>query len=88
MTQATLAYLNRASTKLTPVADPRVELWQAELHRYCPLIERIIWQTEYRVFFGEATAAGDKIVSRFEPQGQSRRRIGHELNSITGRSGF
>jgi IS5 family transposase len=67
LTRATLAYLDRASTKLATVADPRVEPWQAELHHYRPLIERIVWQTERRVFFGEAVAAGDKIVSLFEP---------------------
>ena len=39
----------------------------AELHHYRPLIERIVWQTEHRVFFGEAVAAGDKIVRLFEP---------------------
>ena len=51
--RATLTYLDQASTKLAAVADPRVEPWQAELHHYRPLIERIIWQTERRVFFGE-----------------------------------
>ena len=56
VTRATLAYLDQASTKLTAVADPRVEPRRAELRHYRPLIERIIWQTERRVFFGEAVA--------------------------------
>jgi IS5 family transposase len=37
LTRATLAYLDQTSTKLAAVADPRVEPWQAELHRYHPL---------------------------------------------------
>ncbi len=54
-----------------------------------PSIERIIWQTERRVFFGEAIAAGDKIVSLFEPHADiivKRSRdveYGHKLNLIT-----
>ena len=50
LTRATLAYLDQTSTRLAAVADPRVQPWQAELRRYHPLIERIIWQTERRVF--------------------------------------
>ena len=94
LTRATLAYLDQASTKLAAVADPRVEPWQAELHHYRPLIERIIWQTERRVFFGEAVAAGDKIVSLFEPhadvivKGSRDAEYGHKLNLIAGRSGL
>jgi IS5 family transposase len=94
VTRATLVYLDQAATKLTAVADPRVEPWQAELHHYRPLIERIIWQTERRVFFGEAIAAGDKIVSLFEPhadiivKGSRDVEYGHKLNLITGRSGL
>ena len=54
-----------------------------------PSIERIIWQTERRVFFGEAIAAGDKIVSLFEPhadiivKGSRDVEYGHKLNLIT-----
>jgi len=94
LTRATLAYLDQTSTRLAAVADPRVEPWQAELRRYQPLIERIIWQTERRVFFGEAVAADDKIVSLFEPhagiivKGSRDAAYGHKLNLITGRSGL
>ena len=76
------------------MAESRVEPWQAELRRYHPLIERIIWQTERRVFFGEAVAADDKIVSLFEPhadiivKGSRDAAYGHKLNLITGRSGL
>ena len=94
LTRATLAYLDQASTKLAAVADPRVEPWRAERHHYRPLIERIIWQTERRVFFGETVAAGDKIVSLFEPRadiivkGSRDVEYGHKLNLMTGRSGL
>jgi transposase, IS5 family len=94
LTRATLTYLDQASTKLAAVADPRVEPWQAELNHYRPLIERIIWQTKRRVFFGEAVAAGDKIVSLFEPhadiivKGSRDVEYGHKLNLTTGRSGL
>src|SRR5208337_1280317 len=94
LTRATLAYLDQASTKLATVADPRVVPWQAERYHYRPLIERIIWQTERRVVFGEAVAAGDKIVSLFEPhadiivKGSRDVEYGHKLNLITGRSGL
>ena len=75
LTRATLAYLDQASTKLTAVADPRVEPWQAELHHYRPLIERIIW----RLFEPHA----DIIV-----KGSRDVEYGHKLNLITGRSGL
>jgi hypothetical protein len=49
-------------------ADPiAAALWQAEFGRYRPLIERIVEQTERRVFQGETVAASEKIVSLFEP---------------------
>ncbi len=93
--RATLAYLEQAAPQLWQVPDPMtVALWQAEFHHYRPLIERIIWQTERRVLHGEAVAAGDKIVSLFEPhadiivKGSRDVDYGHKLNLTTGRSGL
>ena len=75
--------------------DPlAVTLWQGEFRHYRPLIERIIWQAERRVLCGEAVAAGDKIVSLFEPhadiivKGSRDVEYGHKLNLTTGRSGL
>ncbi len=53
--------MSRASA---PIA---ATLWQAGFRHYRPLIERIIGQTERRVFHGEAVPASEKIVSLFEP---------------------
>jgi IS5 family transposase len=95
VTRATLAYLDQAATQLWQVPDPTgVALWQGEFHHYRPLIERIIWQTERRVLCGEQVAAGDKIVSLFEPhadiivKGSRDVEYGHKLNLTTGRSGL
>ena len=95
ITRATLAYLDQAATQLWQVPDPMaVALWQGEFHHYRPLIERIIWQTERRVLCGEQVAAGDKIVSLFEPhadiivKGSRDVEYGHKLNLTTGRSGL
>jgi IS5 family transposase len=93
--RASLAYLEQAATQLWQVPDPlTVALWQAELSHYRPLVERIIWQTERRVLCGEQVAAGDKIVSLFEPhadiivKGSRDVEYGHKLNLTTGRSGL
>jgi transposase, IS5 family len=94
LTRATLAYVDQAAMQLRPVPDPMVALWQAEFRYYRPLIERIIAQTERRVIHGEAVAAGDKIVSLFEPhadiiiKGSRDIEYGHKLNLTTGRSGL
>jgi IS5 family transposase len=92
---ATLAYLEQAAALLWQVPDPlAVTLWQGEFSHYRPLIERIIWQAERRVLCGEAVAAGDKIVSLFEPhadiivKGSRDVEYGHKLNLTTGRSGL
>jgi IS5 family transposase len=94
-TRATLAYLDQAAPLLRQVPDPlAVTLWQGEFSHYRPLIERIIWQAERRVICGEAVAAGDKIVSLFEPhadiivKGSRNVEYGHKLNLTTGRSGM
>jgi len=93
--RASLTYLDQAATQLWQVPDPMaVALWQTELNQYRPLVERIIWQTERRVLCGEQVAAGDKIVSLFEPhadiivKGSRDVEYGHKLNLTTGRSGL
>lgn len=40
---------------------------RAEIARYIPLVERVIRQTERRVFAGESVPATEKLVSLFEP---------------------
>jgi len=93
-TRATLAYLHQAAAQLVTPANLAVELWQAKVRHHQPLIERIIAQTERRVLAGEPVAAGDKLVSLFEPHAdiivKGRREVeyGHKLNLTTGRSGL
>jgi transposase, IS5 family len=93
ITQATLAYLHHAAMQLAGAAGLAVELWQAKVRHYQPLIERIIAQTERRVLAGEPVPASDKLVSLFEPHADIIRKgsevaYGHKLNLTTGRSGL
>lgn len=94
ITRDTLAYLRQAAAKLAVAVNPRVELWQAKLCHYRPLIEQIIAQTEQRVLAGEPVPAGEKLVSLFEPhadiivKGSRDVAYGHKLNLTTGRSGM
>jgi transposase, IS5 family len=93
--RATLAYADQAAMQLWQAPDPiAAALWQAEFGHYRPLIERIVGQTERRVFQGETVAAAEKIVSLFEPhtdiivKGGREVEYGHKLNLTTGRSGL
>ena len=94
VTHAMLDYLRQAAARLAPAKDLAVELWQAVVSHFQPLIERIVAQAERRVLAGEAVPAADKLVSLFEPHADiivKRRRdvqYGHKLNLTTGRSGL
>jgi len=80
LTRATLAYADQAAAQLWQAPDPMtVALWQAEFRHYCPLIERIIAQTERRVLRGETVAANEKIVSLFEPHADIIAKGGREV---------
>ena len=89
-----MAHLHQAAAQLVKTADLAVELWQAKVRHYQPLIERIIAQTERRVLAGEPVAAGEKLVSLFEPhadiivKGSRDVDYGHKLNLTTGQSGL
>ncbi len=93
-TRITLAYVHQAAAPLATMTGLAVALWQAKVRHYEPLIERIIAQTERRVLAGESVAAGDKLVSLFEPhadiivKGSREVEYGHKLNLTTGRSGL
>ena len=93
ITRATLAYLRSVATQLAP-RNPGVELWQAEILHYQPLVEQIIAQSERRVLAGEPVPARDKLVSLFEPhadiiiKGSRDVDYGHKLNLTTGKSGL
>lgn len=96
VTQNTLGYVEQASIRLS---DPRIDplertLWQTQFEHYKPLIERVIDQTERRVFQAESVPAAQKIVSIFEDhtdiivKGRRDVQYGHKLNLSTGRSGL
>lgn len=92
ITRATLAHLQQAAARLAVATTPFVELWQAQVCHYRPLIERIITQSERRVLAGEPVPASEKLVSLFEPhadiivKGSRDTEYGHKLNLTTGRS--
>jgi transposase, IS5 family len=91
---ATLAYLKQATERLAVANNPLIELWQAEVRHYRPLIERVIKQSERRVLAGEQVSAGEKLFSLFEPhadiivKGSRDAEYGHKLNLATGKSGM
>jgi IS5 family transposase len=93
-TRITLAHVHQAAAQLATMTGLAVELWQAKVRHYQPLIEQIIAQTERRVLAGEPVPAGDKLVSLFEPhadiivKGSREVAYGHKLNLTTGRSGL
>ena len=74
------------------VSDPWAESWCTETRSYLDLIERVVRQTERRVFDGETVPAAEKVVSLFEPhadiivKGGRRTHYGHKINLSTGRS--
>jgi len=47
---ATLAYLKQASERLAVASTPSIALWQLQVCHYRPLVERIIQQSERRVW--------------------------------------
>jgi transposase, IS5 family len=92
--RSTLAYLRDAAARLSGSTNPAVALWRAKVRRFELLVEKVIAQSERRVFHGEAVPAQDKLVSLFETHADiivKRRRTvhyGHKLNLTTGRSGL
>jgi IS5 family transposase len=91
-TQATIASVRRVKDQLTSSIEG--EVWCREVEHYLPLIERVIDQTQRRVFAGMSVPSSEKLVSLFEPHAdiivKSRRDVqyGHKLNIATGKSGM
>jgi len=96
VTRTTLGYVQAAQWRLgtSGVGGLELEGWVAQVSDYKPLIERVIEQTERRVFAGETVAAREKVVSLFEShsdiikKGHRETRYGHKLNLSSGRSGL
>jgi IS5 family transposase len=96
VTEYTLRYVEQACIRLHDARIDPLErtAWQAQLDHYKPLIERVIDQTERRVFKGEQVPAAQKVVSIFEEhtdiivKGRRDVQYGHKINLSTGRSGL
>ena len=65
--RASRAELQAAAAGLAELTGTTTERWRAEVEHYLPLIARIIAQSERRMLKGEVVAAGEKLVSLFEP---------------------
>ena len=96
VTRRTLGYLEAVDRTLAGCAVPTVALWgwRAEVAHYRALIERVIDQSERRVFHGETVPAPQKVVSLFEEhtdiivKGNREVQYGHKLNLSSGKSGL
>ncbi len=96
VTRASLACIDPVYQALAASAvDPtHCALWLAEVNHYRSLIERVIDQTERRIFWGEKVPAQDKLFSLFEEhtdiivKGSRDIQCGHKLNLMTGQSGL
>jgi len=93
-TRASRAELQAMAEGLADNTEPAVVRWRAEVDHYLPLIERVISQTQRRVFDGQTVPAGEKLVSLFEPhadiivKGGRQVQYGHKLNLTSGKSGL
>ncbi len=89
-----LGYATAARARVSTVTDPWTKSWCAEVDAYVGLIERVVDQTQRRVFDGEKVPAAEKVVSLFEPhtdiivKGGRATQYGHKINVSTGRSGL
>lgn len=96
VTRATLGYVEAVGECLQRAGVWGIEFegWLGQAQYYKPLIERVISQTERRVFDGESVPASEKVVSLFEPhtdiivKGAREVRYGHKVNLATQGDGF
>ena len=96
VTVATLGYVREAEWRLgeSGIGGLEYEAWLSQVRHYKPLIERVIEQSERRVFEGEAVPASEKVLSVFESHSDIIRknhretRYGHKLNLSSGGSGL
>lgn len=96
VTERTVGYLEAAAeaVRTCSASDLRKAMWLAEVGRYQPLIERVIAQTQRRVFHGEKVPADEKVFSLFEDhtdiivKGARDVVYGHKLNLVSGASGL
>jgi IS5 family transposase len=96
VTSVTLANLEKAeiAVSLACTDAHKKAKWQAEVARFKPLIQRVIDQTQRRVFNDEKVPAQEKLFSIFEDhtdiviKGARDIEYGHKLNLSSGKSGL
>ena len=92
LVEQTVGYAQQALVQMERVSEPWAKSWCTEARSYLALIERVVEQTERRVFDGEKVPAAEKVVSLFEPhadiivKGGRRTHYGHKINLTTGSS--
>ena len=100
-TLATLNYFNQAHYSVQRIdvcndekLDRKIERWLGKVERFKPLIQRVIDQTQRRIYGEESVSAEEKVFSIFEDHTdiiiKDNRDIhyGHKLNLSTGKSGL
>jgi transposase, IS5 family len=65
--QALLEQVAEIQPRLRPLCDPAADRLQESLEHYLPLVQQVIAQTQTRVLHGKPAAAGEKVLSLFEP---------------------
>ncbi len=96
VTSVTLSNLEKAeiAVNLSCTDVHKKAQWQAEVTRFKPSIQRVIDQSQRRVFNGEKVPAQEKIFSLFEDhtdiviKGTRDIEYGHKLNLSSGKSGL
>jgi len=65
--QSLLQQIAEIQPRLRKLQDPSADGLHEELDQYLPLVRQVIDQTRQRVLHGKPAAAGDKVLSLFEP---------------------
>ena len=90
----TRGYVEHALPVVAATDAPWAGPWQKKVRACNDLLERVVDQTQRRVFGGETVPAQEKVVSLFEPhtdiivKGGRGTHYGHKVNFATGRSGL
>ena len=67
LVQALLQQLAEIQPRLRQLKDASADGLNEELDHYLPLVQQVIQQTQQRVLQGKPAAAGEKVLSLFEP---------------------
>lgn len=67
LVQVLLQQVAEIQPRLRKLKDLSADGLNEELDHYLPLVEQVIQQTQQRVLHGKPAAAGDKVLSLFEP---------------------